>query len=685
MPWQTFLCRVCVWLVLTSTEVFAYLVVPYLLYQDASVLVTNLQTLIVSRMAKYDAGPSMKVWEVSLYTGYNTTASQNEVLMRQLIDKIDGLPLGSRQSIDVPLEQIPFTLSLGKTTLFLQSVPKTNQKVDVVSGRYSLMVGKSFSMGYPIFDPLESLVMLIKIDNKVSGYKALRVLKAVNANDTHQALVDVTKLYSSLVGHVKHQMCVMYFDTGANKCGSVILPPAVAATLVADASKSSTVPSCEHPQIERMVYSILEIGKPTNYCASDPTAIADLLVFENWNVVSQIPSVTDQYIYTASNLAPTGFSLLATGTGFLDASPNATAVMLPLVLMTNRQPIGVLSRVDYIIQSQLGILVASRTASVLVYLALLIKFSWTKSSKLSPRSDSTAAMTLVLTYWKCRDMMLAVVVRQLLTPLPWNFASLHSYMDDLIFIPGPVCYIFIFGLCAMKHVLHSFRMCMRLAYAATYLATIILVTGALTNGGDAFTAVATVEPYSLQPTLVVPTVFYFYPTSPHLDSYFFMAYATFTAIILPPLILSLRDFYKTKLKSNVVASEIAKLKVASLHSSLDLVVGLAIRFPGDFVDRNRMSTRQDRYSKPRSTLYSLGLAGYVQMDGCLMQTTSVCRCFTAFLLGSIIDTAGPIHYFKLTRDQTAVETQSRRTFPTEFIRDRHFWKLVCSLSLCQLH
>ncbi|CAK4632910.1 unnamed protein product [Aphanomyces euteiches] len=482
-------------------------------------------------MSKYDSGPSMATWDVSLYTGYNTTASQNAVLMRRLIDKIDALPLGSRQTIDVAIDQIPFTLVLSESTTFLQSISKTNQTLDITSGRYSLLTGKSFSMGNPVFDPLKSLVLLIKIDNKVSGYKTLRVLKTVSANDTHESLIDATDSYSSLVGQMKHQLCVIYFDTGASKCGSVLLPPAVVTSLIP--LKTSTAPSCEHPHIPRMVYSIMDIDKPTYYCATDPTIIDDLLAFSNSNVVTQIPKVEVYYTSFVCHFAPTGNSFRVTGSGFLDTTPNATAVMLPLSLVTNRREMGIFSRIDYIIQTQVGILVASRIATALLYLILLIKFSWTNRQNLlqilvenitfevtnkSP-VDTTAVLTLAMTYWTYREIMLSMVVRQCLSPLPWNSAVLHTYMDDLIFIPGPVCYVFLFGLCAAKHILHSFQICVRLAYVAVYLAIVILVAGAVSNQGPAFTALNSAEPYSLKPTLVAPMILYYYRTSQHVDSY----------------------------------------------------------------------------------------------------------------------------------------------------------------------
>ncbi|CAK4072708.1 unnamed protein product [Aphanomyces euteiches] len=388
----------------------------------------------------------------------------------------------------------------------------------------------------------------------------------------------------------------------------------------------------------------MDIDKPTYYCATDPTIIDDLLAFSNSNVVTQIPKVAVYYTSSVCHFAPTGNSFRVTGSGFLDATPNATAVMLPLSLVTNRREMGIFSRIDYIIQTQVGILVASRIATALLYLILLIKFSWTNRQNLlqilvenftfevtnkSP-VDTTAVLTLAMTYWTYREIMLSMVVRQCLSPLPWNSAVLHTYMDDLIFIPGPVCYVFLFGLCAAKHILHSFQICVRLAYVAVYLAIVILVAGAVSNQGPASTAANSVEPYSLKPTLVAPMILYYYRTSQHVDSYYCMAYATFVAILLPPFVLQSRTLFRSKLRSSQVGSEIALMKADNRHTSFDTAVGLVIRFPGGFQDRRRMYTRRGRFDKPRSTLYSLGMSGYVQIDGYLMETTSICRCFAAF-------------------------------------------------------
>ncbi|KAH9095028.1 hypothetical protein LEN26_017959 [Aphanomyces euteiches] len=534
----------------SSTEVFAYVVVPYLLYNDVSVLMKNLLTMVFCVMSLNTLGPSLAIWDVSLYTGYNTTAAKNEVLMRRLVDRIDALPLGSSQLIEVPVQEIPFTIVLTKTALFLQGVSKSNQKLDLNSGRYSLMIVKLFSISNPVFDPLESLVVLVKIENKVHGFKSLCVLKTINVNETHQSMVDATKSYPGLVGLVQHQMCVSYNDMGASKCGSIILPPGVAASLVVDPlktkDKTTTMPSCKHPDIIGMVYSIMDVDKANYYCASDPTSIGDLLAFENWLVVSQIPNVPNQFIFSTGNFAPTGFRLQGSGVGFLDGAPNATSLMLPLVQLTTRRWSGSVSRVDYIIQTQLLILVTSRVATAILYIVLLAKTSWTARRSFfillvenftlevtnNSSLDTTAALTLAVTFWTYQDIIVTMIVRQCIQPLPWNSASSHSYTDDLIFIPGPVCYVFVVSLCAMKHVLHSLRICVRLVYAAVYLASVILVAGALTNQGPAFTSVQSVEPYALYPTLFAPMVRYFYRTSPHLDSYFYMAVVKLPAVSL---------------------------------------------------------------------------------------------------------------------------------------------------------
>ncbi|CAK4715504.1 unnamed protein product [Aphanomyces euteiches] len=74
-----------------TTEVFAYLVAAYLLFTNVPVLVSKLLTVVFCVMTKHDNGPSMAVWDVSLYTGYNTTAKENEIMLRNLINQIDKM------------------------------------------------------------------------------------------------------------------------------------------------------------------------------------------------------------------------------------------------------------------------------------------------------------------------------------------------------------------------------------------------------------------------------------------------------------------------------------------------------------------------------------------------------------------------------------------------------------------
>ncbi|KAH9112807.1 hypothetical protein AeMF1_012934 [Aphanomyces euteiches] len=642
-----------------TTEVFAYLVAAYLLFTNVPVLVSKLLTVVFCVMTKHDNGPSMAVWDVSLYTGYNTTAKENEIMLRNLINQIDKMSVGSTEPIQVPMAQVPFTIVQGKNKLFLQSVSKFEQDRHRSSQRHSLMVGKSFSMANPVFDPLVSLVLLIRVDNQVHGYHTLRLLQATNANDTHQSLVDVIEVYPSLVGPVRHVMCVAFHDTGASKCGSIVLPTAVAASFVVDTQKTikepTALPSCSK-----------------YYCASDPTSIEDLFAFENWVVVSQIPNVVNQFIYATVNFAPTGFRLPITDAGFLDMTPDATAVMLPLVEVTTRRWMGSLSRIDFILQTQLVFPVGSHVATMVFHFVLLAKFSWTHDRnfllllvdnftfEITNKSsiDTTVGLTLAITYWTYRDIILTMIVRQCLAPLPWNSSSLHSYMDYLIFIPGPVYYIFIFGLCAIKYVLQSCRVNVRLADVTLYLASIILLAGAFSHQGPDLTSQTSVEPNAWKPTLVAPMLFYVYRTSPHLTSYIVMAYATLGAIVVLPLIPMLCSTCTKRPRSRPVGIRATQTTQVIDYSSLDVAVGITIRFPGGFTDINRMYTQQWRSSHPRPTLYSLALSGYVQCDGCLMLISSAHRCVAAYILGSIVDTSGPIHYFKLTKD----ELQSKFAF-----------------------
>ncbi|KAH9099819.1 hypothetical protein Ae201684P_018829 [Aphanomyces euteiches] len=86
--------NVLAWLVRISIEVFAYLIVPYWTYLGITPLVTNLISPTYGVMTTYDAGPTMAEWDLSLYGGFNTTAHENELLLRDLVDAIDTLPKG---------------------------------------------------------------------------------------------------------------------------------------------------------------------------------------------------------------------------------------------------------------------------------------------------------------------------------------------------------------------------------------------------------------------------------------------------------------------------------------------------------------------------------------------------------------------------------------------------------------
>ncbi|KAF0739610.1 hypothetical protein Ae201684P_015006 [Aphanomyces euteiches] len=360
---------------------------------------------------------------------------------------------------------------------------------------------------------------------------------------------------------------------------------------------------------------------------------------------------------------------------------------------TNNVWIGETSRIDNIIQTQIAILVLSRITTTLVYLILLVKFSWTNGCYLlivlvdnfsfevtnnSP-FDVTVAVTLVTTYLTYRNMILAMVVRQCLSTLPWNASLLHSFTDDLVFIPGPICYIFVIAMCMMKHLLSSFRMCVRLSYVAVYLGTVLLVTGALTNQGPEFTAIRTVEPYTFRPTFVAPMVSFYYRTSPHLDTYFYMAYSVVLAIVLAILGFQLWVYVCKKRGWNRKTNQAIMEEMS--QTSFDVAVGLAIRFPGGFMDKRRMYVPGTHHSPVKSTVYSLALAGYIEIDGCLMVASSVLRCLAAYVLGSSIDTTGSIHYFQLTDDGKAVDTRIHRTFPSHFIEGRPIWRFITGLSL----
>ncbi|KAG9401346.1 hypothetical protein AC1031_009208 [Aphanomyces cochlioides] len=389
----------------------------------------------------------MGIWDVSFYTGYNRTAKENELMMRRLVDQILAVPLGSTQPIDVPVGQVPFMLVLWMKTIYKQGVSKSNQTLDASSGRYSLMLGKSFSL--------------------IRGYKTVRVLKTVNANETHQTLLVVSEMCSHLVGSIKHGICVTNTDIGASKCGSIILPPATVASLIPDKQKNAdgytTSPSCRHPDSLAIIYSLMDIDIQNFYCSPSPEAIAEILAFHNWMVVTAIPDVSDQSNLAAGTFAPTGFRLPVKSTGFMDATPNTTGLMLPLVQYTTGRRNGVILRILLTTSVASAIFTAGQTIETSFALCLNTLFEDTNNSSF----DATVAITLVATYWTYRDVILAMmIVRQLIAPLPWNVLTKHTYADDLVFVPAPSCYIFVVGMCLAKHVLHSFRICVRLAYVA---------------------------------------------------------------------------------------------------------------------------------------------------------------------------------------------------------------------------
>ncbi|KAF0717880.1 Aste57867_2035 [Aphanomyces stellatus] len=687
------LARLVFWLACITIEVAAYLVVPGLVYSDIPNIVANLLSPTYSIMANFDSEPTMAAWDVSLYTGFNTTAAQNEVNLRWLLDLMNLTPLGSTTPINVPTAQVPFTMTLGPKTNFLQSVTTTNQ-TDITTARYTLMVGKTFSMSNPVFSPLESIVIQVRVTNKVHGYETMRVFKIVGANTTHESLVDASAAYDDLVGLANYLICVTNYDANMIKCGSIILPQAVIASLTVDVQKTkggpTTPPSCTHPQIKNMVYSITAPDEAKFYCAGD-LSFSEILVFENWMAVTGIPSVPNQQMTSSVHHAPTGYRLPLKGAGFLDATPNATAVMVPTLQITNQMWSGQTSRIDYIIQTQVMILLVTRVASAVLYLGLLIKFSLVKRRNLLfvlvdnfslevnnlSSFDVTVAITLVTTYWTYRDMILAMLVRQCIAVLPWNSSPLHSFADDLRFMPAPVCYIFLLGMCIIKHVLNRIREATKLAVVAVYLAAVVLVTGQLTTQGPDVTAIRSVEPYSYRPTLVAPMIKFYFRTSPHLDVYFYMGYATTAAIVwavTASICMRRRRLHHRPVDSSLPPSSNAP---RPCYSSFDIAVGHNIRFPGGFVDRNRMYARGRGV---KSTVYSVAMAGYLEIDGCLMQWASVQRCILAFL-GSGIDTSGPFHYFKVDSRGKKVRSEIHRTFPSEFIRGKRPWTFISSLSL----
>ncbi|KAH9153210.1 hypothetical protein AeRB84_004483 [Aphanomyces euteiches] len=681
--------KVFAWLVRLSVEVGAYFVAPYWIIVNTSEMLDNLLSPSYSIMTIYDPGPTIPSWDFWLYTGYNTTPLENEQLLRWFITQVDQLPRVSTVPLEIPVARIPFTLTLTRKTLLLQSVTKANLTADATSGRYSFMVGKSFTMEDPVFDPIESLVIYFRLDNKVHGYETLRVLKTVNANDTHQVLIDATESYLSLVGPP-----AMAF--------AIVLPPAIIASLIKDERKTNgkpdTPPSCTHPTIPNMVYSIMHADRMNYYCASDPAAISGLHAFQNWMYVTGIPTVPNQLLLSTAHRIPTGFRLPAHTTGFLDTTPNATLVMVPLMQIANNVWNGQTSHIDYIIQTQIGILVGTRLATCVTFLGLLMKFSWTSGRNLllvlvdyftlevtnNSTFDMTVAITLVTTLWTYRDMILAMIVSRCLTTLPWNASMLHSYTDDLIFIPAPVCYVFVLGLCIAKQVLNSFRTCVRLVYVAIYLATVILVTGALTHQGPALTSTRSADPYTFYPTFVIPMTLFYFRTSPHLDSYFYMAWATVGAIGVGAVASQCHHYYRKLREQRQLPDGRFEDDPLSRYSSFDVAVGLAIRFPGGFMDPSRMYTQRERSHRVKSMVYSLAMSGYVEVDGCLMLLTSVNRCVAAYFFGSTVDTSGPIHYFMLSPDRKTVESRIYRTFPTHFIQNRPLWRLLFSLSLREL-
>ncbi|CAK4076909.1 unnamed protein product [Aphanomyces euteiches] len=688
---------ICIWVVCMSIEVVAYLIVPIWVSNDVSTLLASLLARGYCLMTNFDTGPSMSAWDVSLYTGYNVTATENEARLRRLIDQIDTWPLGSSTPLDVPVGKIPFTMTLGPKINFLQSVSKTNQTVDAESGRYTLMVGKTFSLSNPVFSPLVSLVLYVKMANKVHGYETLRVFRTISSNSTHQSLVDVTLTYPTLLGVANRLICVTNYDAATVKCGSIVLPNTT--TLVVDEQKKNggltTPPSCTHPQIKNMVYSITDPDAINFYCASDPTTIAGLLTFENWMVLTSIPNVDNQRMLSSVHHAPTGFRLPLSTEGFLDAAPNATAVMTPTMQIANQLWTDQASRVDYIIQTQIAILLITRLASAGFYLALLVKFSWKSGRNLflvlvdyfslevtnNSSFEITVALTLITTFWTYRGMILAMIVRQCLAPLPWNLSSMHSFTDDLVFIPGPICFIFVVGMSVIKHVLNACRMCVRLSYVTIYLAIVLLVAGALSHQGPAFTSVRSVDPYTYRPTLVAPMVMFYYRTSPHLDSYFYMAYAAIGAMVAAAIASKIWLYFRKVRVVRQIQSGSFHNSILANYSTFDVTVGLAIRFPGGFMDTSRLYAHGEGAKRFKSTVYSVAMAGYVEIDGCLMPTTSVQRCFAAYFLGSSVDTSGPIHYFKLSEDGKTVENRIYRTFPTLFVRGKPMGNLFRSLSL----
>ncbi|CAK4359449.1 unnamed protein product [Aphanomyces euteiches] len=320
----------------------------------------------------------------------------------------------------------------------------------------------------------------------------------------------------------------------------------------------------------------MDIKDKSFHCAVDPNSIVDRYAFENMLTVSRIPTVPNQMLYSAGANLPTGFRLPLRDKGILDDTPNATVTMVPFMQGTNFVWIGQTSRIDFIIQTQMAILLVSRVATTVVYFLLLVKFSWTTgrscflvlveymSLKVTNRSvfDIPVAITLVTTCWTYREMILPMLVRQVFAPLPWS------------------------GI--------------RLSTVAVYLATILLVTGALTHQGPAATVVRSVDPQTYKPTLTIPMVMLFYRTSPHLDVYYYTVYAASLAIILPPLALQIRRIWQRRRRLRHV--QYHGKRSNSSNSSFDLAVGLAIRYPGGFADTNRIYVRGKRAKVPCTAL-----------------------------------------------------------------------------------
>ncbi|KAF0744832.1 hypothetical protein Ae201684_000738 [Aphanomyces euteiches] len=356
-----------------------------------------------------------------------------------------------------------------------------------------------------------------------------------------------------------------------------------------------------HPMMPSVIYSIMDIKDKSFHCAVDPNSIVDRYAFENMLTVSRIPTVPNQMLYSAGANLPTGFRLPLRDKGILDDTPNATVTMVPFMQGTNFVWIGQTSRIDFIIQTQMAILLVSRVATTVVYFLLLVKFSWTTgrscflvlveymSLKVTNRSvfDIPVAITLSV---KCLLLFLG----------PGPTTNLLSYVDDLLFIPGPICYIFIVAMCFTKHLLNSCQVSIRLSTVAVYLATILLVTGALTHQGPAATVVRSVDPQTYKPTLTIPMVMLFYRTSPHLDVYYYTVYAASLAIILPPLALQIRRIWQRRRRLRHV--QYHGKRSNSSNSSFDLAVGLAIRYPGGFADTNRIYVRGKRAKVPCTAL-----------------------------------------------------------------------------------